>query len=97
MPQAIVYNPNATIRDYVAWAGGFSERANDERIAVVRANGLTIFIDSQSSWLADDNKHNLQAGDQILVLPKIDTKLLQAVKDITQVVYQIAIAANVVK
>jgi protein involved in polysaccharide export with SLBB domain len=97
MPQAIVYNPNATIRDYVAWAGGFSERANDERIAVVRANGLTIFIDSQSSWLADDNKHTLQAGDQILVLPKIETKLLQAVKDITQVVYQIAIAANVVK
>jgi protein involved in polysaccharide export with SLBB domain len=97
MPQAVVYNPNATIRDYVAWAGGFSERANDERIAVVRANGLTIFIDTKSSWLADDNKHSLQAGDQILVLPKIDTKLLQAVKDITQVVYQIAIAANAVK
>jgi protein involved in polysaccharide export with SLBB domain len=97
MPQAIVYNSNATIRDYVAWAGGFSERANDERIAVVRANGLTIFIDSQSSWLTDDNKHSLLAGDQILVLPKIDTKLLQAVKDITQIVYQIAIAANVVK
>jgi protein involved in polysaccharide export with SLBB domain len=97
MPQAIVYNPNATIRDYVAWAGGFSERANDERIAVVRANGLTIFIDSQSSWFAYSDKHSLQAGDQILVLPKIETKLLQAVKDITQVVYQIAIAANVVK
>jgi protein involved in polysaccharide export with SLBB domain len=97
MPQAIVYNPNATIRDYVAWAGGFSERANDERIAVVRANGLTIFIDSQSSWFEYSNKHSLQAGDQILVLPKIETKLLQAVKDITQVVYQIAIAANVVK
>jgi protein involved in polysaccharide export with SLBB domain len=97
MPQAIVYNSNATIRDYVAWAGGFSERANDERIAVVRANGLTIFIESQNSWLADENKHSLQAGDQILVLPKIDTKLLQAVKDITQIVYQIAIAANVVK
>jgi protein involved in polysaccharide export with SLBB domain len=97
MPQAIVYNPNATIRDYVAWAGGFSERANVERIAIVRANGLTIFIDSQSSWLTDDNKHSLLAGDQILVLPKIDTKLLQAVKDITQIVYQIAIAANVVK
>jgi protein involved in polysaccharide export with SLBB domain len=97
MPQAIVYNSNATIRDYIAWAGGFSERANDERIAVVRANGLTIFIDSQSSWLTEDNKHSLQAGDQILVLPKIDAKLLQAVKDITQVVYQIAIAANAVK
>lgn len=97
MPQAIVFNPKATVRDYVAWAGGFSERANDERIAVVRANGLIVFLDSQNSWLADDNTQTLQAGDQILVLPKIDTKLLQAVKDITQIVYQIAIAANAVK
>lgn len=97
MPQAIVYNPNATIRDYIAWAGGFSERANDERIAIVHANGLTSFLDSDQSWLADANSGKLQAGDQILVLPKIDTKILQAVKDITQIVYQIAIAANVVK
>lgn len=97
MPQAIVYNPNASIRDYVAWAGGFSERANDKRIAVVRANGLTVFLDAQNSWLNEDSTNVLQAGDQILVLPKIDTKLLQAVKDVTQIVYQIAIAANAVK
>ena len=81
----------------MAWAGGFSERANDERIAVVRANGLTVFLDAQDSWLTDENQQTLQAGDQILVLPKIDTTLLQAVKDITQIVYQIAIAANAVK
>jgi hypothetical protein len=97
MPQAIVYNPKATVSDYVAWAGGFSERANDERIAVVRANGLTVFLDSQHTWSIDTNEQGLQAGDQILVLPKIDTKILQSVKDITQIVYQIAIAANAVK
>ena len=65
--------------------------------AVVRANGLTVFYEAENYWFADDDKYQLQAGDQILVLPKIDTKLLQAVKDITQIVYQIAIAANVVK
>jgi protein involved in polysaccharide export with SLBB domain len=97
MPQAIVYNSNATIRDYIAWAGGFSERANDERIAVVRANGLTVFLDSEHSRLMDENEQGLQAGDQILVLPKIDTKILQSVKDITQIMYQIAIVANAVK
>lgn len=97
MPQAIVYNPNASISDYVAWAGGFSDRANDDRIAVVRANGLTVFLEAQNPLFTGDNIQTLQAGDQILVLPKIDTKLLQAVKDITQIVYQIAIAANAVK
>lgn len=86
MPQAVVFNPNATIDDYVAWAGGFTDRAEDERISIVRANGIVIF--------SKDAK--IQRGDQILILPKIDTKTMQAVKDITQIIYQIAVAANVV-
>ena len=85
MPQALVYNPNATITDYIAWAGGYSERANYEQIMVIHPNGM-IDLDANGT---------LKPGDQILVLPKVDTKFLQAVKDITQIIYQIAIAANV--
>lgn len=85
MPQAVVFNPNAKIDDYIAWAGGFTERAEDQRIAIVRANGLVEF----------DSLDPIQKGDQILVLPKVDTKTMQAVKDITQIIYQIAVAANV--
>lgn len=86
MPQAVVFNDNATLRDYVAWAGGFTERADDERIAVVRANGLVEF----------GSHYDIRPGDQILILPKVDTKAMQAIKDITQIIYQIAVAANVV-
>ncbi|MCW8332807.1 polysaccharide biosynthesis/export family protein [Vibrio paucivorans] len=86
MPQAVVYNPNATVDDYIAWAGGFTDRAEDSRIAIVRANGLFEF----------DLSKPIRKGDQILVLPKVDTKTMQAVKDITQIIYQIAVAANVV-
>ena len=85
MPQAVVYNASANLDDYVAWAGGFTERANDKRIAIVHANGLVEFKDQGS----------VQPGDQILVLPKIDSKTMQSVKDITQIIYQIAVAANV--
>ncbi|ELA9322449.1 polysaccharide biosynthesis/export family protein [Vibrio parahaemolyticus] len=85
MPQAVVFNSNATIQDYVAWAGGFTERADDDRIAVVRANGLVEF----------GYDYMIKPGDQILVLPKVDAKTMQAVKDITQIIYQIAVAANV--
>lgn len=85
MPQAVVYNKDATIDDYIAWAGGFTERAEDARIAIVRANGLVEF----------DSEDPIEKGDQVLVLPKVDTKTMQAVKDITQIIYQIAIAANV--
>lgn len=96
MPQAFVYNPDATVNDYIAWAGGYSDRANSERIAIVRANGITTFYDADSLWFTGSNNQKLEAGDQILVLPKVDTKILQAVKDITQIIYQIAIAANAI-
>ncbi|GAW97792.1 MULTISPECIES: polysaccharide biosynthesis/export family protein [Colwellia] len=86
MPQAVVYNPNASIDDYVAWAGGFSNRADDEKIFIVRANGTVIF----------DSTAKVARGDQVIVLPKVDAKTMQAVKDITQIIYQIAVAANVV-
>lgn len=97
LPQAIVYNTDATISDYVAWSGGYSERANSDRIAIVHANGLTSFVDSGEGghWFSNDDSYQIKPGDQILVLPKVDTKLLQAVKDITQIIYQIAVAANV--
>ncbi|MGJ8581281.1 MAG: polysaccharide biosynthesis/export family protein [Psychromonas sp.] len=91
VPQAIVYNPNATLDDYVAWAGGFTDRADDDRVSIVRANGMVVF--------AKDDKEaksiKINRGDQVLVLPKVDTKIIQSVKDITQIVYQIAVAANV--
>ena len=86
MPQAVVFNKNASLEDYVAWAGGYTDRANDKRIAVVHANGLMEFKDGG----------DVMAGDQILVMPKVDSKMMQSIKDITQVIYQVAVAANVV-
>ncbi|WP_061013174.1 polysaccharide biosynthesis/export family protein [Photobacterium leiognathi] len=86
IPQAVVFNKNATLDDYVAWAGGFTERAEDQRIAIVRANGLVEF----------GNDKIVRRGDQILVLPRVDSKTMQSIKDITQIIYQIAVAANVV-
>ena len=98
MPQAIVYNPDAKLTDYVAWSGGFSDRADDERIAIVHANGLTSFMSSDNNlWFSSESGSQLAPGDQILVLPRVDTKLLQSIKDITQIIYQIAIAANVAR
>ena len=97
IPQAVVFNENATIEDYVAWAGGFSERAETDRIAIIHPNGLTTFVDTDSGghWYSESSEYQIKPGDQILILPRVDTKILQAVKDITQIIYQIAVAANV--
>ena len=37
----------------------------------------------------------LQPGDEIMVLPKIQTKSVELTRGITQIIYQIAIAAKV--
>ncbi|MEG3767221.1 polysaccharide biosynthesis/export family protein [Alteromonas sp. 14N.309.X.WAT.G.H12] len=97
IPQAVVYNEEATTADYIAWAGGFTERGDDERILIIRKNGIVEFdsID-RDSWSDPEGKLTIHAGDKVVVLPSIDVKSLQAVKDITQIIYQIAVAANAI-
>lgn len=97
LSQSVVYNKDATIEDYIAWAGGYSERANHERILVIHANGLVTYVENPSSgWVRNSSSREvIKPGDQVLVLPKVDAKIMQSVKDITQIIYQIAVAANV--
>ena len=64
----------------------FLKQLRTKRIAVVHANGLMEFKDGG----------DVMPGDQILVMPKVDSKMMQSIKDITQVIYQVAVAANVV-
>ena len=85
IPQAVVYAKNATVLDYIANAGGFTDRADHEKIVLVRPNGQVKI----------GNNLVVKAGDQVLVFPKIDTKNLQFTKDLTQIIYQIALGARV--
>ncbi|MEM0912134.1 MAG: polysaccharide biosynthesis/export family protein [Pseudomonadota bacterium] len=98
MPKAIVYNQNASVGDYISWAGGFTERAEDERIVILHANGATSFsgLGTSNYWIGGKSTSTLKPGDQILVLPKVDAKIMQSIKDISQILSQIAITANVV-
>lgn len=85
IPQAIVYSPAASPIDYIAQAGGFSERADKKRIALLKPNGKVVMGDNLK----------VTAGDQIVVFPKIDTKNMQFAKDMTQIIYQIALGARI--
>lgn len=85
MPQSMVYAQNATALDYIERAGGFSERADIERIAVMHPNG--------SVRLASD--HKIVAGDQIIVFPRVEPKQMQNARDWLQVLSQIAVSVNV--
>jgi protein involved in polysaccharide export with SLBB domain len=86
IPQALVYAGNANIQDYVARSGGFTERAEREKIIIRKPNGQ-VLISTDTT---------LQPGDEILVYPKIDTKKLQFTKDIVSIIFQIAAASKAV-
>ncbi len=85
VPQALVHQPGLSVRDYVEKAGGYTERADENGFMVMRVNG--------SVDIGDDV--TVGPGDQIVVLPEVQTKNLQFAKDLIQILYQIAIGAGV--
>lgn len=85
IPQSSVYIPGKSVEDYIDAAGGYSQHADEDHILVVRPNG-------EVRKAADVE---LQPGDEILVLPAVTTKNLQLATSITQILYQVAIAAKV--
>ncbi len=93
MPQTLVHSSDYSIADYIEQSGGFTDRANSKRVAILHPSGELTFIEGSK---LNSQQIALTGGDQILVFPEVDTKVIQSIKDITQIIYQIAVAANVV-
>lgn len=87
MTQAVMFRPNATASDYITDSGGYTDRSDTSRVIVIRAN---------AEVAVGDTDLPVYPGDEILVPPKVDTKVLQNAVDVTQVIYQIAVSAAVV-
>lgn len=85
LPNALVFDSNATVETYVQRAGGYNQGADKSRVVVVRQDGSVTQAESATP----------QPGDEILVLPKIETKNVELVRGITQIIYQIAVAARI--
>jgi protein involved in polysaccharide export with SLBB domain len=85
-PNAIAYDTALSLDDYINRAGGYTQNADNSRVVVAHRDG---------SYSAGGSEL-LRAGDEVLVLPKIDVKSRQILKDMTQIIYQIAVSARVV-
>lgn len=82
--------------DYIAKSGGLTRRADEKLIYVVRANG-EVSADSGSRWFRRDGTTDIRAGDTIVVPLDVDrTRPLARWSAVTQVVYNLAIAAAAV-
>lgn len=85
-PNAIAYDSRSSVMDYVRLAGGTTQRAKSSRIMLLRRDGSFV----------DDERARPEPGDEILVLPRVGSKNVEVARGITQILYQLAIAARVV-
>jgi protein involved in polysaccharide export with SLBB domain len=85
-PNAIAFDKDLSLDDYVRRAGGYTQNTDSSRLVVAHRDGS--FFEAGNT--------SIRAGDEILVLPKIDVKSRQIWKDLTQIIYQIAVSAKVV-
>ncbi len=91
-PNAVAHQTSHSLGDYISRAGGFTQTADNARVVIARRDGSFDQVDV-SSYTANTS---VRPGDQVLVLPKVDEKKRQYWKDMTQIIYQIAVSAAVV-
>jgi protein involved in polysaccharide export with SLBB domain len=106
---ALIFQQGKTVGDYLEMVGGPTESADSDQIYVVRANGSVISKKQEgmfglASWDSANKRWAvgsfdsvpLDPGDSVIVPKKVmEYPWLRIVKDVTQIAYQIAVAAGV--
>lgn len=90
-----LYQGGLTRDDYIARAGGTTQRADKKRAYVIRANG-EVAVGSGSTWFNGGSKE-IRPGDTVVV--PLDTQQVRPLTlwaGVTQILYQIAVAVAAV-
>jgi protein involved in polysaccharide export with SLBB domain len=96
-PNAVTHEAKLSLHDYIKRAGGYTQNADAARILIAHKDGSFTEADQDDGFFKVFAKPpKVKAGDEILVFPKLDVKSRQIWKDMTQIIYQIAVSARVV-
>lgn len=95
-PNTIAFDTALNVDDYIRRAGGYTQSADTSRIVIAHRDGSFDEGTGERGFFSfDRGKPLVRAGDQILVLPKIDVKSRQIAKELSQILFQIAVVAKV--
>lgn len=86
-PNAVSWQQGYRVKDYIEQVGGYSQGAEHARLILMKQNGEA---------LPASDKDIVAAGDELMVLPNIESKNIEVTRGITQILYQIAVAAKVI-
>ena len=92
-PNTQVHSFSDTVAKYVERAGGFTQNADKSNILVLKKNGSIINLKKTHG---NYKRIGLIPGDEVIVMPKVNFKSIQLVKDITQILFQIAVATRTI-
>jgi polysaccharide export outer membrane protein len=86
-----LYHPGLTRDDYIAMSGGETQRADNGRVYVVRADGSV--VTGRSGWFRNSANVSIQPGDTVVVpLNAEHIPPLPLWTAVTQILYNVAIA-----
>ena len=85
-----------SFEDYIARSGGLKQRADEDRVYIIKASGL-VNIPNNNSWFAVNRSNILEPGDTIVVpldTDHVDNLTLWSTA--TQILYQMGVAVAAV-
>ncbi len=87
-----LYKAGVSVDEYIDLSGGLKERAADDRIYIIKANG-SVKIPNTGNWFAVNNSNQLEPGDTIVVpLDAGHMDKLTLWSTATQILYQLGVA-----
>ena len=108
-PTSVLYEKDRTVAYYLQKVGGPTNDADQKQISIIKADGSVVSIAQKDAdsvyWDSESHQWNfggfmgirLNPGDTILVPRKMDKFMwLKTTKDITQILFQAALATGVV-
>lgn len=84
-PNAIAFDKRLGLDEYIERAGGYTQNADNSRVVIAHRDGSF-----------EQGNGDVRAGDEVLVLPKVDVKSRQIWTEMVQIIYQIAVSAKIV-
>jgi polysaccharide biosynthesis/export protein len=87
-----IYSSDLSFEDYISRSGGYKQRADKDRVYIIKASGL-VEIPNSGSWFAASKKEQLSPGDTIVVplnTEHVDNLTLWSTA--TQILYQMGVA-----
>ena len=91
-----IYERGLALEDYIDRSGGLTRRADNRQIYVVRANGEVV-SDQGRRWFRSREVFEIRPGDTIVVPLEVNRlRPLDFWRDVTQVLYNLAVAAAAV-